>query len=202
MKSLLGVHLGLIFKISLCVILLTGAGCRKRVPVAAAPPPPPPAPTLIYTPAASVPTSAPYILEPPSGPVPEPTPKPPALMALEAAELAFNFADYAAAVPRYEEYLRLAPDGNQRDRALFQLGLIHMLPDYPRRDWEKAAAFLKQLIADYSYSSLKPEAQVILSLRAEVLQFTSDKREQEQRIRQLTIELDGLKRINADRLRR
>ena len=118
---------------------------------------------------------------------------------LERADRAFNAGVYDEAARGYEDYLRLAPQGGQRDEALFRLGLTCVLRANPAPDWQRAAGFFRQVIDDYPNSPLKATATVILLLRSELDQVASDNKQSDERVRQLTAELDRLKKIDADR---
>ena len=152
---------------------LVATGCHKRPTVVALPPAPPPAPAA------------------PAAPV----------SPLYQADRAFAAGNYDEAGRGYEGYLRASPAGEQRDQALFHLGLTYVLRPAPS-DWQRAATVFKQLIDEYPNSPLKPQANLILSLHSEVDQATADNKLRDQRIKQLTTELDRLKKIDADRRRR
>lgn len=132
-----------------------------------------------------------------------PTPAPPPAVAeLEAADRAFTAGGYDEAAQAYDSYLRAAPDGGQRDLALFRLGLTYVLRTNPAPDWQRATALWKQLVNEHPASPLKPAANLILSLHSEIDQVTADTKTRDQRIRQLTSELDRLKKIDAERGKR
>jgi len=131
-----------------------------------------------------------------------PASPPPAVIALEEADRAFTASDYDAASRAYEDYLRLAPAGNQRDQALFRLGLAYALRKSPGPDWERARTILQQLVSDYPISPYKPPAELILALHTEVGQVNADAKVRDDRIRQLSTELELLKRIDAERGKR
>lgn len=126
----------------------------------------------------------------------------PAAMALDQANRAFASGNYDEAARSYESYLKLVPSGGSRDQALFHLGLSYALRPAPAGDWQRAASTFRQLMDEYSDSTLKAPANLILSLRAEIEQVAADSRQRDQRIRQLTTELDRLKKIDADRRKR
>lgn len=130
-----------------------------------------------------------------------PPPPAPAVSALDQADRAFTSGSYDEAARAYENYLRLTPSGAQRDQALFHLGLTHALRPVSA-DWQHAAAAFKQLIDEYPNSPFKPPANLILSLHSELDQVAADSKQRDQRIKQLTTELDRLKKIDADRRRR
>ena len=132
--------------------ILLAAGCHKKQPVTTVPSssPPPPSPTPI-----------------PSVPAPAPS-----AVALEAANRAFFLGDYDSAGREYSRYLELIPLAGNRGEALFRLGLIHTLPG--RQDWARAGSFLNQLLSEFPQSPLRPEAQLILSLREQSVQLSAD----------------------------
>jgi TolA-binding protein len=162
--------------------LLAAAGCHKRSPVVASPPPPPP----------------------PPAPAPAPAPPPPAVTVspLDQADRAFASGNYDEAARGYENYLRATTSGGQRDDALFHLALTYALRPAPGTDWPRAIATLKQFVDEYPDSAFKSQANLILSLRAELDQVAADSRQRDLRIKQLTTELDRLKKIDGDRRKR
>jgi len=175
------------------VVLLSGAfvvtACHKapkRTPIAAVPP----APAPVAAPAPS-----------PTPPPPTPPPPPP-VSPLEEPDRAFFAGNYDEAARGYEAYLRTTTADGQRDQALFHLALTYALRPAPATDWPRATATLKQLVEEYPESPLKAPASLILSLRTELDQSVLDAKQRDQRLRQLTTELDRLKKIDADRRRR
>jgi hypothetical protein len=176
-------------------IVLALTGCQKRARIVSLPP--------VLVPIATAPlqpTAAPLPVEelpapaPPVEPVPDPSP-------LEAADLDFDTGNYAQAVRAYEDYVKDFRFGNERDHALFRLGLIFASPG-PERDWNRAAIYMKQLAEEHPFSPLKPSAAVILSLYTEVTQLRTDSLHRDVRIKQLTTELEKLKKIDAERRKR
>ena len=180
----------LILVLSLCV-----AACHKkpqtvRTPVAAALPPavPPPAtvPDLPVLPPAPVP------------PLPV-TPSVPVSPLLEA-DRAFAAGNYDDAAHAYEGYLDANSSGKERDQALFYLGLTYLVR--PMADWQQGTTVLKKLIDDYPGSPLKASATLILALHSQVDQLSAGNGQRDQRIKQLSTELDRLKKIDAERRKR
>ena len=154
--------------------ILAVTACHKRAPIAVAPPASPPAPAL------------------PS----------PAVTGLEQADRAFIGGNYDEAGREYENYLRLSPSGGQRDQALFRLGLTYTLRANPGPDWNRATSVFKQLVDEYPDSPLKPSANLILSLHSELDQINAESKQRDQRIRQLSVELERLKKIDSERGKR
>src|SRR5262249_24510372 len=146
----------------LLLALLAAAGCHKRTPVVASPPPPPPSPA--------------------------PAPPPPAatVSPLDQADRAFASGNYDEAPRGYENYPRETTSSGQRDDALFHLALTYALRPAPATDWPRAIATLKQLVEEYPDSAFKSQANLILSLRAELDQVATDSKQRDLRIKQLT----------------
>src|SRR5262245_20917250 len=171
--------------------VLAAAACHKRAPVAASPPP-----------AAKPPSPSPTPTPTPTPPLPTPPPPVVTVSPLEEADRAFASGNYDDAARGYENYLRATTSGGLRDDALFHLALTYVLRPAPGTDWPHAITTLKQLIEEYPDSAFKSQANLILSLRGELDQVTADSKQRELRIKQLTTELDRLKKIDADRRKR
>jgi hypothetical protein len=179
--------------------LLVIAGCHKRASVTVVVPPVDPA-------AVNLPSPTPEpsrILKPPPDPdLPAPFPPPPvpADVALIEGNQAFEAGHDEEASRAYAQYLDLVPSAGSRDEVLFRLGLIcaRALP----ADWVKATSYFTQLTLEFPQSPLKPAASLLLSLHSEVDALAADVQKREDRIRQLSSELERLKRIDADRQRR
>ena len=162
---------------SFCALLIA-LGCHRRVPLTTLPPAPPA----------------------PPAPTPAAAPPSPAALALDDAERAFSAGSYDEASRSYENYLRLNPAGGARDQALFRLGLAYALR--PAADWPRASGAFRQLIEGFPDSPYRQPASLILSLRSELDQSNASAQQRDQRIRQLTAELDQLKKIDAERRKR
>jgi hypothetical protein len=177
--------------------ILVASGCHKRTPTSAvAPPPPVPNLTVSHSTVPKIPVPEPTPLPPVATPAPTPLdvvvppPNP-----LEQADKAFDAGNYPEAARGYEAYLQHEPSGDLRDHALYHEALACAMPSNPNPDWTKMAALLKQLVDQYPGSPYKPAAAVILSINA-------DNQKRELRIRQLTTELENLKKIDAERRKR
>jgi hypothetical protein len=92
--------------------------------------------------------------------------------------------------------------GPERDQALFRLALTFLLRSAPAPDWTHATNTFKQLIDEYPQSPLKPPASLILMLRSDLDKVNMDAKQRDEKIKQLTTELDRLKKIDADRRKR
>jgi TolA-binding protein len=117
------------------------------------------------------------------------------------ADRAFISGNYDEAARGYENYLR-STDKGPLDEVLFHLALTYALRPAPAGDWSRAAAMFKQLIEEYPTSPLKAPAMLILSLRSELDQGIADAKQRDLKVKQLTTELDRLKKIDADRRKR
>jgi TolA-binding protein len=167
--------------------------CQRNRTVAL-PPPPPPRPATFPAPV-PIPASVPDA-------VPAAATADPAVRTLEQADAAFVAGNYRGAATAYENYLQLSPDGDMRDEALFRLGLVYALPGGPSQDWSRATSYLKRLLDEHPASPLKAPATLILSLQADITNLTADGERREQRIRQLTGEIEKLKMIDTTRRNR
>jgi tetratricopeptide (TPR) repeat protein len=142
----------------------------------------------------------------PVPPGPEPLPRielPPApLSLLEQATLAFVAGNYDEAERYFEQCLQDPSFTEHRDNALYHLGLIRALRPTPAAERQRSIATLKQLIEQYPNSPFLEPAKLILSLHGQVAQAANDARARDQKLKQLAVELDRLKKIDADRRKR
>ena len=136
------------------------------------------------------------VAPPPRTPVPAAPPA--SRVALDEADRAFAAKEYDDASRAYEDYLRLTLPEAQQDQALFRLGMAYTLKK-TGPDWPRAQAVWKRLVSEYPNSTLKPPVELILSLYSEVGQANVDMKARDDRIKQLTTELDRLKKIDAER---
>jgi outer membrane protein assembly factor BamD (BamD/ComL family) len=109
--------------------------------------------------------------------------------------------DYVAAIEAYEDYLRFVPDGDRTDQVLFHVGMAYALRTQPPANWRQATASLRRLIYEYPDSPLKPTARLILSLRSDADQLANDAKARNQIVQQLRMQLERLKKIDADRVK-
>jgi len=153
--------------------------CQRRP----APPPPPPAPA------------------PAPAPIPEPAPasapSPPNYF--EMGESYYVTGDYTSAAQSYQSYLDASLEPANHDRALFRLALISLFPESPVQDQSRALETLQKLVADFPQSLYRPEAEFLLRLHQEVEGLRTDLSKRDQRIRELTQELERLKQIDMQR---
>jgi outer membrane protein assembly factor BamD (BamD/ComL family) len=134
-------------------------------------------------------------------PLPAAAPAPdPATAALDDANRSFNAGSYDEAAHAYENYLRRGSAGPRTDEALFHLGLAYALR--ASADWQSAVGAFRQIMEDFPNSPFRVPASLIVFLHSELDQASANIQQREIRIRQLTTELDRLKKIDADRRRR
>jgi len=177
-------------------------GCQKRVSQG------PQAPNL--------PPIARTTIQPALDTTPPPTlPPTPAALMLDKAKRAFAEGRYDFAADTYADYINTAPRGDgERQQALFNWGLSYVLQGSP--DWQRAAAAFKKLGEEFPNSPLKAEASLIQSLHSKAQslqadnqslqsaldQATAESKKSDSKIKQLSNELDRLKRIDAERRKR
>ena len=118
------------------------------------------------------------------------------LSPLERADEAFAAGRYAEASKAYENYLQ-RQGGEKRDEAMFRLAMSYAL--VPNPDWGHVTAILKQLVSQFPQTPMKPSVLVILAMQSDLISMTADVQKKDQRIKQLTTELEKLKQIDADR---
>ena len=94
------------------------------------------------------------------------------------------------------------PDKRREDEELFREGLTFASADNPNHDWQRAMGLFKKLVTEFPDSPYTTAAELLLSLRTEVTQLVSDAEKRDQRIKQLTTELERLKQIDAERRKR
>jgi hypothetical protein len=181
--------------------LLVVTACHKRAPVD----PLPGVAALPAPPTVAVPLPRVEPLPDLLVVIPAPVAPSPAAAALEQADRSFSSGAYDEAARAYENYLKLVP-GCACDQELFRLGLSYALRRSPNPDWQRTTVVLKQLVRDYPNSSFTPLASLILDLRTKLNRLAADTAEntkqRDDRIRQLNIELDRLKKIDSDRRKR
>jgi len=114
----------------------------------------------------------------------------------EQAELFVRQGDYETAASKYEQIL--VQHRSFGDAALFQIGIIHVLPRNQHRDYQKALEAFQRLLNDYPLSRYGRDSAVLVSLIDEI--STRDEKagtqrkqigELEQRVTSLIDEISG-----------
>ncbi len=131
--------------------------------------------------------------------IPPPVPIPAPLSTFQRGEKLFEDKKYSAAARVYEEYLR-RPDPKNHCTALFHLGISRILGGggSPQGALEAEVAF-KSVLTTFPNCPHRPEAEMILGLKAQIDRLKDDAKERDERIRQLTEELQKLKEIDLQR---
>ena len=169
----------------LCLALMPWS-CQRK-PIAAVPPPPPkPVPVAAAVP---VPTPIPNS-------IPSLTPSP---SYFDIGEKYFADHDYAKAAQAYEAYLSKDSTSPNRDVALFRLALSHALPEGRSRDLPQAMKLLAQFLDRFPQSPLRPQAELLLGLQRDVDRLRADVGKRDERIRDLSAELEELKKIDMQK---
>jgi outer membrane protein assembly factor BamD (BamD/ComL family) len=129
-------------------------------------------------------------------------PAPPVLPAtLADAEAAYSRGDFPRAVTAYESYLQSKPQSPGMDAILFRFAVSQSLSNVSTRETASNETF-KQLVRDFSGSPYASSAKRILDYRENAARTQqSDLKSKDDRIRQLTDELDKLKKIDSERRR-
>lgn len=76
------------------------------------------------------------------------------------ANALFNRGEYAAALSSYGQLLELYPD--ERDRVLFEMGILHSHPGNGQRDYQKSLECFQQLIREYPRSPYRRDSEMMV----------------------------------------
>ncbi|MBN2241665.1 MAG: tetratricopeptide repeat protein [Acidobacteria bacterium] len=180
-----------VFPFFAALLIVASCACREKITVL---PPPPGASTpptgAGYPPVESAPVEAdpgPSVkLLPPPGP-------------LATGEMYLRQGKYAEAVRSYEAALISNPGNGSMDGILFNLSLARALSPNPESNLPEAKTALNRLISEYPDSLYKSQAELILSLIAQVEKLNRDVRQRDSSIRKLREELKRLKEIDMER---
>jgi outer membrane protein assembly factor BamD (BamD/ComL family) len=129
-------------------------------------------------------------------------PPPPVLPAtLAEAETAFSRGDFLRAASAYESFLQSKPQASGMDGILFRFAVSQSLCCEPAREAASNDTF-KQLIKEFGNSPYASSARRILNFRENAARSQqSELKTKDDKIRQLTDELDKLKKIDSERRR-
>ena len=131
--------------------------------------------------------------------IPPPPPVLPA--ALADAESAFDTGDFVRAAGSYESYFQSKPQATDMDAILFRFAVAQSLSGIPAREAASNDTF-RQLIKEYSASPYALSARRILDFRDKLSKAQRDElKMKEDKIHQLTDELDILKKADSGRRR-
>lgn len=123
----------------------------------------------------------------------------PAPSYLEIGDQYFESADYAKAAQAYEVYREKHPDDPHQDVALFRLALSYALPEGPHRDLSRAMKLLSIFVQQFPQSNLRPQAELLLGFQKDIDRLHTDISKRDERIRNLSLELEQLKKIDIER---
>jgi tetratricopeptide (TPR) repeat protein len=175
------------------LLLLLSWGCHKK----SAAPVPAPSRTNVPPPAVTPPAlspSHPATLEP--APLPKTISAP---SSFDLGEMSFQLGNYSQAAGLYEDFLQANPKSANRDTALFHLGLSLALGNDSSRDLQQAEAAFRRLISEFPKSPYRGQAEFIVRLQAQIEKLRSDMKERDDKIKQLSEELQKLKEIDMQR---
>jgi outer membrane protein assembly factor BamD (BamD/ComL family) len=131
-------------------------------------------------------------------PYPEPLPPPTPLTLFQRAESYFEIGDYDNAIRAFDEYLK-KPEPRNEAAVLFHLGLSRILSDGSPREMRLAESEFRKLVSKYPKSPYGVQASYILELQGQIERMKSEAKEREDKINQLTDELQKLKDIDMQR---
>jgi outer membrane protein assembly factor BamD (BamD/ComL family) len=129
-------------------------------------------------------------------------PAPPVLpAALAEAESAYNSGDFPRAASAYGSYLQSKPQWAGMDAILFRYAVSQSLGNVSVKETASTETF-KQLIKEYGDSPYAASAQRILEFRDNLARTQqSELKARDEKIRQLTDELEQLKKVDSGRRR-
>jgi hypothetical protein len=194
-----GTSRSVLFVIGLFFLLSVSLGCRKKTTV----PTPPPIQTEAKIPPESAPQAVTPSVIPSSKPTPmEPAPAPKTIVVPSSFDVGvtnFKAGNYEKAARSFDDYLRNNANSENRDVALFHLGLSRAVSGNSGRNTRRAEDALKRLITEFPNSPYKGPAEFILGLQAQIESLKLDAKEKETKIKQLSDELQKLKDIDMQR---
>ena len=176
--------------------LLLSWGCSKKSPVASPAAPPAAAAPPASAPAAVTPIPAPEPAPLESAPLPKTITEP---SNLDLCGMNFQLGNYRQAAKACDAFLRNNTKSAKVDQALFYLGLSRALAPDSSRDLRQTELAFKRLISEFPKSPYRRQAEYILGLQVQIDKLRSDVKEQEERIKKLSDELQALKQIDLGR---
>ncbi len=176
--------------VSICLLLLAGA-CHRKATVRPTPPPPVANTRIDRNPLPSLPAPRPAT---PPAPIPTPVP----LNLFQKGEQYFEKGEYDQATLAFEQYLK-DPDPRNQPTALFHMGMARILSADSAKNMRQAEGDLKSLIAQFPDSPYRAQAEFILSQQSQIDRLRNDVKERDEKIRELTDELQKLKEIDMQR---
>jgi len=125
---------------------------------------------------------------------------------LELGETYFDTGDYPSAIKSFNTYLKDRAGAPDADRALFRLAMAYGVAEAPAQDLPKGMQLLQQLVKQYPSSPFKPPAMLLIRLQDEVTKLKddvtklrADATKRDEKVKELTTELEKLKKIDMER---
>lgn len=103
--------------------------------------------------------------------------------------------DYDGSAREYQRALRLAHDRSPADVALFNLGLIYIDPENPKKDEQKALHSFAQLVAAHPQSPWAAQAKIWMAVLDEMQRSRATIEKSRQATEKLQAEIDRLNRM-------
>jgi TolA-binding protein len=113
----------------------------------------------------------------------------------DLGEIYFQNGKYDRAASHFEAFLKADPKSKNRDRALYYLGLARALIS----DSGRAETAFKKLISEFPKSQYKKSAEYILLLEAQIEKLKAEAKDQDDKVKRLSEELQKLKDIDMQR---
>ena len=112
------------------------------------------------------------------------------------AERLIDKGDYEGALNENEKIVRLFPFGSPGDSAMFNMGLIWINSDNPKKNYAKALRPFQRILNDYPQSALAEEAKIWIGVIKELIWCEGKIREMEVTVNDLENRLNALKEID------
>ncbi len=182
-------------------ILVGAGGCHKTAVRSNPPAAAKPAPAPVAPPPVPVPENWPDLPLPPSG-LPAP-PEPLLPRDFRDGETNFEAGKFVEAMRYYERYIQKDAVTQYRDEAIFKIGLCYTLAcasaECRAKSMERSQEQFRQLVTRFPKSPYAAEARFILALQNDIGLLRVDVKARDEKIKQLTEELDRLKKIDLER---
>jgi TolA-binding protein len=183
------------------LLLLASGACRKKSPASV--------PSATQVNPVPSPVAVPLAVTPSVPADPKTISLDPKLLPKIAAPLAPNLFDlgenrfqagkYLQAIQSFESYLSANSKSGKRDEALFYIGLSHLLAGNSPKDKRLAEVAFKRLIAEFPRNPYSSKAEFLLGLQRQIERLQANVKERDDKIKQLSDELQKLKEIDMQR---